>query len=158
MNNEIFAKLVIYNQLFKELDQLYHNYAKSSGLSDTMFWIIYSIQERSEAYTQKELCDIWFYSRQTVNSALKNLEEQKLIELIPSPDNRKNKQIFLTSSGKELAMNVIRPLMEAEENAFSKLGEKNLDEFLRLTQKHNNLLNIEIKKIIKMSSENVSSQ
>jgi len=158
MNNEIFAKLVIYNQLFKELDQLYHNYAKSSGLSDTMFWIIYSIQERSEAYTQKELCDIWFYSRQTVNSALKNLEEQKLIELIPSPDNRKNKQIFLTSSGKELAMNVIRPLMEAEENAFSKLGEKNLDEFLRLTQKHNNLLDIEIKKIMKMSSENVSSQ
>lgn len=158
MNNMIFAKLVMYNQLFKELDQLYHIYAKNSGLSDTMFWIIYSIQECSEAYTQKELCDIWFYSKQTVNSALKNLEEQKLIELLPSPDNRKNKLIFFTPSGKDLATKVILPLMEAEENAFSKLGEKNFDEFLRLTQKHNDLLDIEIKKIMNISPEELSSQ
>ncbi|WP_027398959.1 MarR family winged helix-turn-helix transcriptional regulator [Anaerovorax odorimutans] len=158
MNDVIFSKLSIYNQLFKELDQLYHNYAKSSGLSDTMFWIIYSIQERSEAYTQKELCDIWFYSRQTVNSALKHLEEQKLIELIPSPDNRKNKLIFFTPSGKDLAMKIILPLMEAEENAFSKLGEKNFDKFLHLTRKHNDLLDVEIKKIMEMSSEDLSSQ
>lgn len=158
MSDVMFSKLSIYNQLIKKIDQLYHNYAKSSGLSDTMFWIIYCIQERSEAYTQKELCDIWFYSKQTVNSALKNLEEQKLIELKPSTDNQKNKQIFLTRSGQELAMNVIQPLMEAEEIAFSKLGEKNFDEFLKLTQKHIDLLDVEIKKIMNMSSEDLSSQ
>ena len=148
MEDAIFSKLSIYNQLFKELNQLYDNYAKSSGLSDTMFWILYSIQERPEAYTQKEFCDIWSYSRQTVNSALKNLEQQKLIELIPSPDNRKNKHIFLTPSGERLVMNVIVPLMEAEERAFSKLGEENLDKFLKLTQEHIDLLGLEINKIM----------
>lgn len=147
MNNFIFEKSIMYNQLFKELDQLYRNYAKNSGLSDTMFWILYFIQEHKEAYTQKELCDLWFYSKQTVNSALKNLEGQNLIKLIPSPNNRKKKQIFLTPSGKELASEIIVPLMKAEESALSKMGEKNLDEFLRLTKEHIGLLNIEMQKI-----------
>ncbi|MBF4692309.1 MarR family winged helix-turn-helix transcriptional regulator [Fusibacter ferrireducens] len=147
MNNLIFEKSILYNQLFKELDQLYRNYAKDSGLSDTMFWILYFIQEQNEAYTQKELCDIWFYSKQTVNSALKNLESQNLIKLTPSPNNRKKKQIFLTPSGKELATKIIVPLMKAEESALSKMGEKSFDEFLRLTKEHINLLNIEMQKI-----------
>lgn len=150
MKDKMFEKLIIYNQLFKELDLLYHNYAKYSGLSDTAFWIIYSIQERSDAYTQKELCDNWSYSRQTVNSALKNLEQQQLIQLIPACDNRKNKQIFLTPLGNALAERVIIPLIDAEKKAFSKLGKEDLDEFLNLTQKHNDLLHVEINKIINM--------
>lgn len=147
MKDELFEKLIIYNQLFKELDQLYRSYAKCSGLSDTAFWIIYCIQEGSGTYTQKELCDDWSYSKQTVNSALKNLEQQNFIELIPSLDNRKNKQIFLTPSGIKLAEKIVLPLIEAEKNAFSGLGKENLNEFLKLTQKHNTLLHAEISKI-----------
>ncbi|HOO33078.1 MAG TPA: MarR family transcriptional regulator [Thermotogota bacterium] len=152
MDDTILTKVKKYNQLFKELDQLYHQYAKDSGLSDTMFWLMYSILEHEVPYTQKELCDFWFYSRQTVNSALKSLEKRQLIQLIPFSDNRKNKQILLTPSGKELATKIIIPLMKAEENAFSELGEENFDEFFRLTHRHIALLRVEIEKVEKMSS------
>ena len=117
MNFEMKSNIVTYNQLVKELDDIYKLYSKKSGLSDTVFWILYFIYERKEPYTQTEICDAWYYSRQTVNSALKNLEEKNLVKLIPSKTNRKNKEIFLTEEGLLLARKVIVPLMEAETKA-----------------------------------------
>lgn len=93
MEDKITGKMILYNQFSKELDGLYHLYARKSGLSDTAFWILYSVEESQSVYTQKELCEDWSYSRQTVNSALKKLVEQEIIELRPLPGNRKNKQI-----------------------------------------------------------------
>ena len=69
-----FAQITLYNQLIKEMDDLYRVYAKNCNLSETAFWILYCIREREkEAFTQREICDYWFYTPQTVNSALKNM-------------------------------------------------------------------------------------
>lgn len=149
MEDKIIGKMTLYNQFTKELDGLYHLYARRSGLADTAFWILYSIEESQSVYTQKELCEAWSYSRQTVNSALKKLEAQEIIELVPLPDNRKNKQIVLTESGKALVEQVIAPLIEAEKNVFVKLGDQDADEFLRLTQRHLELFHEEIKQVLR---------
>lgn len=141
--------MILYNQFSKELDGLYHLYARKSGLSDTAFWILYSVEESQSVYTQKELCEDWSYNRQTVNSALKKLVEQEIIELRPLPGNRKNKQIVLTASGKALVAEIISPLIEAERNSFLKLGEEDGEEFLRLTKSHLELFHREIEQILK---------
>lgn len=92
-----FAQITLYNQLIKEMDDLYRVYAKNCNLSETAFWILYCIQEREkEAFTQREICDYWFYTPQTVNSALKNMTEEGLLILRTEKDNRKNKRIYLT--------------------------------------------------------------
>ncbi len=154
MEDSIQSKIVAYNQLTKELEELYQLYAKKSGLSETTLWILYCVHERQEPYTQKELCDIWSYSRQTINSALKNLETQGLIELVSLPENRKNKQLLLTASGKKLVNKIILPLVEAEKNAFIQLGEEDSRKFLSLTKRHTELLHMEINQILKSSSAN----
>lgn len=154
MEDSIHSKIVAYNQLTKELEELYQLYAKKSGLSETTLWILYCVHERQEPYTQKELCDIWSYSRQTINSALKNLETQGLIELVPLPENRKNKQLLLTASGKNLVNKIILPLVEAEKNVFIQLGEEDSRKFLSLTKRHTELLHMEINQILKSSSAN----
>ena len=148
MEDKITGKMILYNQFSKELDGLYHLYARKSGLSDTAFWILYSVEESQSVYTQ-ELCEDWSYSRQTVNSALKKLVEQEIIELRPLPGNRKNKQIVLTASGKALVAEIISPLIEAERNSFLKLGEEDGEEFLRLTKSHLELFHREIEQILK---------
>ena len=61
-----FAQITLYNQLIKEMDDLYRVYAKNCNLSESAFWILYCIQEREkEAFTQREICDYWFYTPQT---------------------------------------------------------------------------------------------
>lgn len=88
-----FAQITLYNQLIKEMDDLYRVYAKNCNLSETAFWILYCIREREkEAFTQREICDYWFYTPQTVNSALKNMTEEGLLILRAEEDNRKNKE------------------------------------------------------------------
>ena len=148
MDHEVALQLSAFNKLYKELDELYHDFAKHCGISDCAFWILYSVQESVEPYTQKDLSEIWSFSRQTVNSALKNLEADDYIELVPLPGNRKNKEIVLTQKGKNYAEEHVMPLMEAEQNAFGKLTDEERSEFLRLTQKHISLLRTETNAIL----------
>ena len=138
--DKVFSMLIEDNQLFRELDNLYHNYAKSCGLSDSTLWILYSIYEDKEIHTQKDLCESWSYSKQTVNSSMKNLIANGYIKLTALSDNIKNKQMVLTESGEKLVQRFIAPLMNAEQNAFSRLSGNEQNEFLKLTKKHINLL------------------
>ena len=79
MENMIIDQLAVFNQLYKEMDEIYHLYAKKQGISDTALWLLYSLYEKDATYTQRELCSAWHYPPQTINSALKNLEKQEFI-------------------------------------------------------------------------------
>ena len=81
MQTHITDQLAAFNRLYKEMDEIYHIYAKKQGVSDAALWLMYSLYERDAGYTQRELCSAWHYPPQTVNSSLKNLEKQGLIAL-----------------------------------------------------------------------------
>lgn len=53
MKDPIAAQLAAFNQLYKEMDEIYHVYAKEQGISDTVFWILYSLYENNSSYIQK---------------------------------------------------------------------------------------------------------
>lgn len=55
----------------KEFDTIYTMFAKNCGLSEAEFWSLLMI--RGGAATQTEISDQLFLSRQTVNSAFKQL-------------------------------------------------------------------------------------
>lgn len=140
------------------MDALYHSYAKAIGISDASFWILYSVREHNGAYTQKELSSDWSYVPQTVNSALKTLQDRGLVALEPVPNNRKNKQILLTEEGNALVKATIEPLMLAEQQSLLRFQEQERSQFLTLTQKYVLFLREEITNIRKSSSEDLSSQ
>lgn len=134
------AQLIRFNQIYKEMDIIYHNYAKGLGLSDTVFWILYCISERNGSFTQRELCREWSFSPQTVNSALKDMEKRGLIRLDPVPGNKKNKWIHLTADGERLVDEAILPLMQTEEESFSALSESECEQMLSLTERYAKML------------------
>lgn len=70
--------LKTFNQIYKEMDIIYHDYAKTCGLSNMAYWILYSVAESNEYFTQRDFCNDWFFAPQTVNSALKDLEKKIL--------------------------------------------------------------------------------
>ena len=136
-----FAQITLYNQLIKEMDDLYRVYAKNCNLSETAFWILYCIQEREkEAFTQREICDYWFY-------ALKNMTEEGLLILRTEKDNRKNKRIYLTEKGKETVERIVVPLMDAERRALAAIGEQEAEIFLKTMKKHTEFFREEIEEL-----------
>ena len=137
--------LAVFNQLYKEVDEIYHQYAKNHGISDTALWLLYSLYENSGTYTQRDVCADWHYPPQTINSALKSLVNQGYIQLKPVEGNQKNKRIVLTEAGNEMMQEVIFPLIQAEKRTFQRLEKSERDALLSLTHKYVSLLKSEVK-------------
>ena len=145
MENMTSDPLALFNQLYKEMDEIYHQYAKRRGISDTALWLLYSLYEDGAGYTQRELCSAWHYPPQTINSALKSLVNQGYIRLKPVEGNQKNKRIALTEAGNEMMREVIFPLIQAEKRTFQRLEKSERDTLLSLTHKYVSLLKGEVK-------------
>lgn len=150
-NTEIISLIQEFNQLQKKMDSIYNKLAKSSGISDTAFWIIYTVKNEKETYKQKDLCNMWFYSKQTINSSLKKLEEQNIIQLISVLGNKKDKKVILTEYGKKIAKELIEPVNEIEKKSLENIKERR--EFFNLFKKYVETLEKETKKIMKRNEE-----
>lgn len=147
MKDPIAAQLAAFNQLYKEMDEIYHVYAKEQGISDTVFWILYSLYDNNSSYIQKELCSEWHYPPQTVNSALKSLEKQGIISLEAVPGNKKNKLVSLTEHGLTLTQRVIARLTDAERNAILSMTADERRTLLSLTEKYTEFLRRHVRRI-----------
>ena len=88
-----------YNSLYKANNEIYHRLARHFGLSDTAFWILYTLREQGGCVSQSQLCGELFLSKQTIHSALKQLEQGGFLQLENVPNNRKNKLVRVTSQG-----------------------------------------------------------
>lgn len=114
--------LARFNSLYKEMDDVYHSLARHFGLSDCALWILYTMKETQDPLTQSRLCEILSLSKQTVNSALKNLETTGYIKLEPVTGNHKSKQILLTDTGNRFTERTIDQVMSIERQAFEQFS------------------------------------
>lgn len=73
------------NRQFNECNALYHELAVHYGVSDTVFWLLYTLYNSSEPQTQNRLCMEWNLPKQTMNSAVASMVKQGLLELEPAP-------------------------------------------------------------------------
>ncbi len=45
MEKMILGQLAAFNQIYKEMDEIYHSYARRHGISDAALWLLYSLCE-----------------------------------------------------------------------------------------------------------------
>ncbi len=128
------------NQYDKELDEIYHKYATQHHLSDAALWILYAIYDAKDGITQTDLCNAWSFCRQTINTALKKLEQQEIIALRAVSTNRKSKEIVFTPKGNAMVQEVLVPLMHAEYNVYNAFSEEENKLFIELCKKRCTLL------------------
>lgn len=159
MENTTADQLEKLNLIYKEMDEIYHAYAKERHISDTNLWLLYFLYENdSTPHTQKEMCSLWHYPPQTINSALKNLEKQGIITFKPVPGNKKNKLVILTEKGYELTQKNIACLADAEQAAFLNMKEEEQHALLTLSEKYVELLRKEVSRITRQPSKNKETQ
>lgn len=139
MSKHLSKKMLELNEIMKETDDLYRNLAKKFKMSDCMIWILYILREDDRSVTQSDICNMMYMPKQTVNSSLKKMESEGYIELLNINDKR-SKQVCLTEKGVDLANNTVDIIISKENNALSKMDEKEQELLINLLRKFNDLL------------------
>ena len=134
MKVEQSTELKAFNRIYKELDETYHRIALNLNLSDSAFIILYDIAEIGENCRQKDIAERFSVSKQTINTSVRKMESQGLVEL--KAVNSRDIQIVLTPKGQKFIEEKIVPVIETEKSVFKEMGKKDSKELLRLTQKY----------------------
>lgn len=124
-----------YNGLFKANDKMYRDAVKSFGISESTFWILYTIRNAPDGITQREIIRCCFLPPQTINSALKKMEANGYVELRTGTD-RRTKQVYLTEKGKALSAKSVDCLIAIEVQASEQLTQEEKTEFLHIFDKY----------------------
>lgn len=138
MNNDEY--LMLLNHRLKENDDWYQQTAKQLGMSDSTFWILYMLYDYRGGITQSEICSLSCFPKQTINSSLKKLENDSIIELIPGADAR-SKNIILTAAGHELMKKTIIKVRRTEHEALNRMTDEEKDILISALDKFTRLLN-----------------
>lgn len=114
----------------QKLSSIYENYAKTLGLSYTSFKILWFIY-KTENCTQKDISDILFLPKQTINAVINTFYDKGYIKLAEMPENRKVKIIHFTDSGKEYAENIVSKIRDYEYKFIQTLESENIEIFFK---------------------------
>ena len=131
--------LLEYNNILRDNDSVYRSAAKKLNIPESTLWILYSFRAESRPITQSYMCSLLHQPKQTVNTALKQLEAQGCISLCAGGD-RRTKEISLTEKGEALAQITADKIIAAEEQAFEDMSSKEKETLLALLKKINLLL------------------
>ncbi|MBQ7904336.1 MAG: winged helix-turn-helix transcriptional regulator [Spirochaetaceae bacterium] len=127
-----------FRRLDKEIDSLYTNSIKKSGISHSEFWILLMVYEGVK--NQKEICEQLFWSKQTVNSACAKLQNRGFITLEFSEKNKKEKEIVLTKEGKTFSNRYVKSLYDAEDFIWERFSQDEKTAIIKLLSKYSTLL------------------
>ena len=66
--------LVDFDRLLNGLDHIYSEFSRACGLSDCAYWMLVDTSAAGGSVAVSRLTSEWFYSKQTINSAIKTLD------------------------------------------------------------------------------------
>ena len=138
MDRNAYQMLIAFNRETKKLDDVYRSAAKSCGISECAFWILYTLRVE-RPYTQAGLCEFLHEPKQTVNSALKKLEAEGFL-VLSAGDDQRSKRVRLTEKGEQLARTCADRVAEAEARAIGSMSPDDRAALIRLTELYGTLL------------------
>ena len=142
MENHLDETIAQFNCLTEEVDSIYHQAAVKLGVSDSVLFVLYMLHTHGGERLLYDIYKLSGISKQTINSAVRKLEQEKLVYL-EKYDGR-SKLVCLTEYGKVRAEQTAGRLLEAERKAFSQWSEEELSIYLSLIRKHNTALREQI--------------
>lgn len=107
----------LFSKKWKSIERLSEEYAKAAGLTPMSLNVLSIIYDHAEGCTQKYICQQIQYNKQSVNMIIKSFWEQGYVELVEMREDRRNKQVKLSESGKLYAEKVIGLLWKVENDA-----------------------------------------
>lgn len=131
MSDNFSREMKRYNYLVGEIDATYHEISTRLGLSDSVMRILYTICDNGTDCPLQKICRLTGLSKQTINSALRKLENEGVIYL--EPLGPKNKNVCLTESGKRMAEQTAGRIMMMENAIFASWPREDMERYVALT-------------------------
>ena len=123
MNQEDKKNAFLYCKFRDEQFALYDEYAKRHGMLMKTLLVVnvlfYDSFYARGGMTQTEICQRTFQSKQTVNLIIKNLLAENYVTITEVPENKRNKIVQMTPSGRAYCEKVVRHITWAEDTAMS---------------------------------------
>lgn len=109
------ARQFFYNfgKAIYHVDSFYDEFAKQSNVSSALLWVLYALND-GQPHTQIEVSTEWELPKTTVNTVIKELQQNGYVELIPIKGKRREMSIALTEAGKEYADSILSDLYTKE--------------------------------------------
>ena len=146
-------RLLEFDNIMKENDDIYRCAARSLGLSDSAFWILYAFRMEKEELTLREICNVLYQPKQTVHSALKKMEKDGYIQTEGEMEDRRSKRLSLTAKGKRLAEETVDRVIDLECKALSGMSMEEQRSFMGLFHKYTLLLKENMKELNEKKEE-----
>lgn len=108
-------KLRHINGMLSEISSIYEKLLSSKNVPEGVFIVMSSILDLGEGCLQKEISEISYLNKKTVNSTIKKLQKEDFIKL--QAGKYPNMHIYLTDKGKEYMRENIIPIIEVESKA-----------------------------------------
>ena len=120
MSKEFFYR---FGKLIYKIDYYYAEIAKESGVKPNLMWILYALND-GKSHSQKDISISWDIPITTINTIVKELNDDGYVELIHIPGKRREMNIILTEKGKAYSKSILNDIYKMEEKVFDALGEK----------------------------------
>lgn len=133
MEKSSLSSLKRYNHLVGEIDAVYHEASLKLGMSDSVSKILYTICNVGSSCLLHDICKQTGLSKQTVHSAIRNLEAKEMVtlELVGG----KAKKVCLTEKGEIFAQKTARRLIDMENRILSSWPKEDVQTYLELTER-----------------------
>lgn len=122
---------------------LYRLWAKKHNLNYNALVILYTLDEYKTC-TQKQICQWWALPKQTVHGILVDFEAKGYITIGTNIENKRERLVSFTETGKTFALSVLSNLHQMEERAMEKLGEEKRKQLVMTNSEYYQLLKEEI--------------
>ena len=105
------------------VDAFYDEFAKQGNVSSALLWVLYALND-GNPHTQIEISNDWELPKTTVNTVIKEIQNEGYVELVPIKGKRREMSIVLTESGKKYADDVLSDLYKKEAEVFKTLSKE----------------------------------
>lgn len=134
-----------YNRILSEIDAVYHEIALKQGFSDSIMSILYIIADNDGTCLISDLVKQSGLNKQTINSALRKLEEESILYLEAA--GGRSKRIVLTEKGTSVVHNTVDRVIAVENKIYSSWKQEEWTLYLELTERYLNELKEKMKEI-----------
>lgn len=126
MTKQHLKQVAALGRYFGQINELYNVWAKQHGISYNKLAIYYTLVSQGHG-TQRQICQEWGISKQTLSTICKELEKEGLIKFVVMPHDKREKQMELTELGVEKTTPLIDALQDHEYRTLEEIGEDRID-------------------------------
>ncbi len=147
MERNVKKEILRNNQQFGKLNALYHKLSQFYDISDSESEILYYLVSSEKDVPIQEIICFTCSPKQTVNSALRNMEKKEWITL--RKIDSKSKLVCLTQKGKKQAKQSVEKILDIEKEVFLSINQEEVEKYLEFADKFNEKLEEKLNRLEK---------